>query len=375
MSGRWSRAAASRRWAELGDLVERPLVAGLACSALWPVSYVVARWAEYRDPVATTVMLVVSIGLPLLLCRMGRRGIGPWTSALAILSSIALTLLVGRQVAVPDPEAGNWMNAWGVAVVVVLVFARPVEEPLLAMVGVTVVNLALAPTGDPQAVHIAPMPVGAAVPATICAIGLASVLRTSVRASRATRAEADAAEQRRAIADAVHSDRRRRFAEWDATAAPLLEDIATGRRDPTDPAVGEECARLAAGLRSQLADRPESVFEALLRDDITRAQERGGALTVDDLGAGDRLDPSDRILVVDLIREASADDGPGIIALTLLDSDVGAVVLLDVEGTPIPAGPAWTRAAGLGTTTSESPTRWWWDAELRGAPTAQSSGR
>lgn len=339
------------------------------CTALWPVGTLVARWSDYRDPVVATILLVASVALPLALCRLSRRGIGPWASGLSIVTSVGLTLFVGLQVDIAGREPASWMNSWGVAAAIVLVFSRPIEEPLLAMTGVTVVNVAVTPAWDPQTLQLAPMTVGAAVPATFCAIGLVSVLRTSVRASRTARAEADAAEQRRAIADAVRSDRRRRFAEWDATAAPLLEDIAAGRRDPADPAVGAACARLAGRLRSQLDDRPESVFEALLRDDITRAQERGGTLTVDDLGAGDNLASSDRILVVDLIREACGDGGPCAVALTLLDSPRGAVVLLAVDGSPVPTGPAWTRAATLGTRTSETVTRWWWDAELTGTHT------
>lgn len=375
MSGRWSRAAAARRWSELGDLVERAIPAGIAVTALWPVGTVAGRWADYRDPAVVTVLLVASVALPLVLCRASRRGIGPWMSLSSVVATVGLTLLVGLQVETPGMEPANWMNSWGVAAAIVLVFSRPVEEPLLAMAGVTAVNVAVIPAGDPQAWQLAPMTVGAAVPATACAIGLASVLRTSVRDSRATRAAAEAAEQRRAAADAVHRERRRRAAEWDATAAPLLEDVAAGRRDPADPSVARTCADLAARLRARLDDRPESVFEIVLCGDVLRAQQRGGSLTVDDLGAGDRLDPRHRILVAALVREVCANRDACTVALTLLDTDGGALVLLDVDGAPVPAGPAWTGAAGLGTTTAESPTRWWWDAELRPEPAVQTSGR
>lgn len=374
LSRRWSRAAARRRWNELSDLIGAPLAAGIAFAAAWPVTAVVLQWSDYRDPVAAVAILVVAVAVPLALCQLGPQGIGPLASLLAGGSSVLLTVLLGLQLNVPDTGGQLWMNSWGVAAAIVLAFARPVEEPLAVMAGVLIASLAVLPIapGDVQALHIAPMTIGAAFPATVCGVALAATMRAGVRAARRARAAAEMNEQRRAVEDAVHLERQHRFARWEAAVAPLLDDIASGRLRPDDPAVGEQCGRLSRRLRAELAAAPESLFEALLRPEIAELEARGGRLLIQDLDVGYRLREDDRVLLVELAREVCRTGPPGSVALTLLDdgSDLRARAILAVDGLPVPAGRAWVAAAGRpgATMTMESATCWWWDAEVRCSP-------
>lgn len=371
---RWSRATARARWTELGDGLGTALTAAIVFAGLWPLSALILQWSDYRSPPAAAAMLVVALAVPLILCRLGPRGIGPGASSIAGVSSVLLTVLLGLQLDGTDSGGAHWMNSWGVAVAIVLAFARPVEEPLAVMTGVLIANVAVKPLapGDVQALHIAPMTIGAAFPATVCAIALAATMREGIRTARRLRASAEETEQRLAVADAVYQERRQRFARWEAAVAPLLEDVAAGRREPDDPGVGRQCADLSRRLRAELSAAPESLFEVLLGPEMAGLASRGGRVLVHDLDVGYRLCEDDRVLLVELVREMCATELPGTVQITILEgaSDRNALVILGVDGLPAPSGPAWAAAQRRegATTTAESPTRWWWDAEMRCKP-------
>lgn len=345
--------------------MSRPLTAGIAFAALWPLTTLVVQWPDYRNPGVAAAILVVAVAVPLGLCRLGPRGIGPVVSLLAGTSSVLLTVLLGLQLEGPGSGAQHWMNSWGVAVALVLAFAPPAEEPIAVMAGVVVACYVDSPiaAGDIQALHIAPMSVGAAFAPTICAVALAATLRTGVRAARQTREGAERNEEHLAVGNAVHRERRRRFARWEAAVVPVLEAVADGRLEPDDPEVGARCGRLAERLRAELSATPESLFEALLDAEVAELESRGGRLTVQDLDIGYHLLEADRVLLVGLVREVCAHGLPGTVVLTLVDdgSDEIARAVLAVDGMPLPDGPQWPGA----TLTVESPTRWWWDANVR----------
>lgn len=368
MTGRWSRSAARDRWDELGGMLQVGLSAGVAVMALWPLTALVLHWSEYHDPPVAGAIFVFAVGIPLFLCWQGPRGIGPFVSLLAGGSSAVLTLLLGLQLDGTDPGGQHWMNSWGVASAFVLAFARPVAEPLAIMTGVLIANFAVKPIGDAQALHIAPMTIGAAVPPAVAGVVLAAMLRRAVRAVRETRASTEAADQRRAVAEAVHEQRRTRFAHWESAVAPLLDDIATGRKSPDDPSVAARCAELSERLRVELSAQPESLFDALLEPDMARLERCGGRLIVRDLDMGHRLREEDRVALVGAVREVCGLDQPAAVQLALLDGDEQqALVIMAVEGVPVPDSPQWRAATRrtAATMTAESPTRWWWDATLQ----------
>ena len=358
---RWSRESARRRWVELGDLVERPLTVGVVALSMWPACSLVLNLSSYRSPPAAAAVLVVAVAIPLVLCRVARRGIGLFVSLATIAASTTLSVVLGLLI-VGDTDETHFMNSWSAAGVVVLVFARPVEEPLLGLVGALAANVAV--TGldpaDLQAWHIAPTTIGAPVPMTVCAIALAGFLRSSVRTSRRMRAALELAEHQRALADAVQDGRDQRYARWDRTVTPLLDRIAAGLDDPEDPEVRAECARLASALRAQLAGGSPSPFSVLLEPERTALQARGGDLRVHDIGVGDALDEYDRVRLTEMVRELSTETGIVSLSLVGTPDEDRALVVIGGDGVPAPLGGAWA----TGTTTQDSPTRWWWDAEV-----------
>lgn len=56
------------------------------------------------------------------------------------------------------------------------------------------------------------------------------------------------------------------------------------------------------------------------------------------------------------------------LTLTAGGADLHALVVLSVDGIPVPDSPAWTAAGRSGTLTQEPATRWWWDAEVQCEP-------
>jgi hypothetical protein len=339
-----------------------PLPVATVLMAIWPSVVMVLHWPDYADPRVAVGVLAGTLLLAVGLCRLGPHGIGPATSLAACCAVLGLAWALGLQLADPYPDGSYWMNSWGVAVGLVLAFARPPEEPLALGVGLTLVYVIVAPEplDDLQAVHYAPLTFGAAIPATVCAIALAATLRVSVTAVRAIRARADAAEQRVAVADAVQRERERRFARWESAIVPLLEDVACGRRSPRDPAVARESARLSRRLRAQLSAAPESLFESLLGPSIWRLQARGGDLVVRDLDVGYRLREDDRVRLSERIRALCDGDGVATVQV-MLDAGPGdrATVVIAVDGLPPPDARDWA-----GALTVENPLLWWWDAEL-----------
>lgn len=356
-----------------------PLPVAIAVTAVWPVSGLVLNWSAYREPLVAAAVLVAAVALPLALCVRGPRGIGPVMSVLSCAAALALTGALGLQLDHPYPDGAFWMNSWGMAAAVVMAFARPAEEPLALAAGVLVVTAVVAPSPftDPQVLHVAPMAIGAAVPATVCAVALATALRAGVRSARAVRAAAEAAEQRLAVADAVHLERGLRFVRWESAIVPLLDAVASGRRDPADPELARECAELARGLRAQLSAAPESLFEALLGPAGERLRGRGGELIVRDLDVGYRLREAGRVRLTERVEEVCETDGTGTVQLTLLAAESGerAAVIVCVEGLPVPSTPGWSAHGGA--LTRDGPHRWWWDAEMEldPAPALRSPGR
>jgi hypothetical protein len=358
MTARWSRAAARARWAGLEPSLRATLPAGIAITALWPLGGLLLYWPTYRDPWVVAGAWAASVALPLLLVARGPRGIGPAAAAAAAATTITLTAVVGLQL--DDARDGYFMNSWGVAAAVVLAFARPPEEPLAVGAGIFAVTALLNTplTSDLQVRHIAPMAIGAALPATAWAVMVAVVLRATLGAARRLRVEAEAVEDRLATAEAVRRERRRRFARWESEIVPVLEAIAAGRRDPADAATVAECARTARLLRAELSASSESMFEALLAAQAERMRARGGELVIRDLDVGHLLQERDRIALTDRVS-GLVDDGAAAVELTVLSAGATAMVVLAATGVTPPDTRPWG-----GTLTVAGSRQWWWDGEL-----------
>lgn len=341
----------------------------MALSAVWPATAYSLNWSNYRDPMLVGALLVVAVGLPLILCWLGPRGLGMFTSALAVVTMAGLELLLPTQTIDLARSGAHWIDGCGATVVIVLVFSRPFWEVVLSVMILVASNVAAltVPAGPGGMSDVGDLLAGGMLLAAVCAVALVGALRRALSAARQARAVADQAYERRAILKAIQRERRLHFARWEEAVAPFLEDVAAGRRSPADHGFAAECGRLARSLRQELADRSDSLIEVLLRDEIAGVRSRGGNVVINDLDVGHRVSPETRVELVKLIRELCAQDSTRDVQLALLagDSEDRAVAVLSVVGAGVPDSRVWRAAREAGTVTFETPDRWWWDLELR----------
>jgi signal transduction histidine kinase len=151
-------------------------------------------------------------------------------------------------------------------------------------------------------------------------------------ALRAARAETDLAAAR-AVAAAVHRDRRARLRHLTHGTFPLLADIGAGRVDPFDPAVQRRSASLAGALRRTLTRPPgPPTLITTFEPTLLAAEDRGVGVEVQVTGDVPDLPQ----VVADDVRQAVA---------TALDAVGDGRVLLTLTGESIfltitAAGPA-----------------------------------
>lgn len=360
---RWSRRLARQRWRELGVVTGPPLVIGLLGVGLWPAVALVASWSRYENPFVAVGIYLVSLLIVGALCLLGPRGIGLSASAGAGLAVAGLNVLLAAQVAAGEPYGlALWLNTWGVAVPLVLALCRPVEEPTAILGLLTATNFAAVHRAGLGSVALVEEIVHMTVSLPIAAAGivLAGALRTSVGNTRRARERAAELSRREQVRRGVEAERRAWIADWETRIAPVLEDVATGRRCARDPALGLRCRALSDALRVALGSRGESVLEALL------PRSPDVELTIRDLDVGHRLVAADRVALTDLVGRICASEASGTLQLTLL-ADVDeprtrAVAILAGAGLPAPSGRL------PGTVVTEGPDRWWYDVVLRCEP-------
>lgn len=379
LTGRWSVATARERWAELRAFNGTVLAAGILVMALWPLVAMIDYWDLYTAPVFVAGIYVASVALPMAMWRLGPRGIGPVTSLLSIAVAITLALLLRGQldpIEIVQNGASFWLNSWATTTFFVLALTRPAEEPALGFVVITAIDIQAYLPRDASlfVLQNAPGRAGAAFVPAVAILGMVMAQRAGVRAVARGQALAAAAEQQLAVTDAVARERAARFVGWEATVAPLLEDLAAGRRDAAHPAVVAEAHRLGERLRAQLSAVADSLFVALLRDPADELARRGGELTISDVDIGFRLRETDRIMLVQLVTDVCARPDASAVELTLLgDAEDGtALIVLAVTGTPVPPTPAWQRVVHdpRAALSPASRTSWYWDLaiELDPAP-------
>jgi hypothetical protein len=88
----------------------------------------------------------------------------------------------------------------------------------------------------------------------LCVAVMAAVLRRIATEAAAATRELERVRTAEAVAVAAHRRRAQRFAELDATAAPLLTGLADGTLTPSDPLVRRDCAVEAARMRRLFAE-------------------------------------------------------------------------------------------------------------------------
>lgn len=356
---RWSRRRAQERWRELGVFTGRPLWIGLFGVGMWPAAALAVAWPRYAQPLVAVAVYVASLLLLGALCLRGPHGIGLLGSVGSGLAVATLNIVLTAQVPAGEPFAeALWLQAWGAAVPLVLALCRPVEEPVAILGLLVATNVAAVIRADLDAGRLAEAAhMGLVVPFAVSGIVLAGALRASVGNARRDREESEKVALRERVRTSVDEERAGRFARWEERIAPLLDEVASGRRSSRDAALGARCRALADALRADLARRGGSVLDSLL------PRPPGVELTIRDLDVGHRLVAAERIALADLVRAVCAGTLTGSLQLTLLADAAApatrAVAILAADGLPPPAGPL------LGTLIADGPDRWWYDVPLR----------
>jgi membrane protein implicated in regulation of membrane protease activity len=155
-----------------------------------------------------------------------------------------------------------WINYWIVAVPGILGFARPPEEPISLGLAITLADVVLIARGnfDLAALHIAPLIASSPLVLTAGCVAVVVALRSSVVRARLIREETRRLEYQTQLAAAARQERQARLNQLDRRTAPLLEDIAEGRRLVSDPRLAIECQQLAYHLRAQQSPSERSLL-------------------------------------------------------------------------------------------------------------------
>jgi hypothetical protein len=166
-----------------------------------------------------------------------------------------------------------------------------------------------------------------------------------------------------AVADALHRDRRRRYAELGAV--PLLAGLAAGVLDPADEQVRASCAAEAARMRRLLAERDDVPDPLLheLRACADTAERKGVTVYLGTCGSY----PSPPLAA----RRALTEPAIALLAtaasharVTVIGS-ADAVTVSVVSDSQAPGTVTWPAAAGVTTTQRGSGNRLWMEATWR----------
>ena len=274
--------ASSSRWLDAGRTAMA--VAVLVSFHVFSLASLLVSLDDYEQPLWAVGAYALSLASLVLIVSTGRRGVlAPWV--VVVVGLVAPAILVLQNVAAPLETADGWAD-WGSEAIVSLLFAITGLGPWWA--GIVALVSWLVAQGDALAELLRP---GTAV--IVAAMLFARSLRANERAVATAEAEASLTMARgRAERETVQHLAARYQALSRSTATSLLQGIADGDIDPTDPRVQVDCAVEERFIRSIMRLDPESgVLHAMTMRLALAAYGARRRLTVD---LGDVVDFSSR---------------------------------------------------------------------------------
>jgi hypothetical protein len=330
VGGRWSKARARQRCEPLSRIIWVALPSGLAVFTVVNAVQLGLGWPGYRHPWIAVALLLWLAATFLLVWYRSPTGVGPVLSAIALLTGPAACLIMGTQLseaAVAGPA--NWVAGFCVVPIAALPLSRPAEEMLLGVAGLAAAQAyVMADAGRTLRDLFAIVMSGGAGPIIGVAILLyVAVVRQmdTIHREQARRA-LQAVWSRIYFQDAVVS-LQDKVTETQATAARVLDAVADGTADLSDPGLQRTCAALTADLRRELRNLGQP---SLL---LTEIMPHDGGLrwnVTDEYNASQHFAYQDRLALVKALRSVLplAPEGVSVSVLPLPENALAKVVVV-----------------------------------------------
>jgi hypothetical protein len=256
---------------------------------------------------------------------------------------VAVTLAVSTAAAAGCPAGAllqtDW--AWGTAgwTGVLVLLRRPLAQVAGFLAAQALATLAVLARDGLDRTTLAGFITVLAGSAAIQLVAAAAARRLDVtarEAARAGRAEA-AAREHAVIAAELHAARQARWLAVQATAGPLLRELAAGTADPADPRVRAACAAEAARLRRLMAESDDSPDPLVheLHACADAAQRRGVAVDIETAGVLPAVPAQARRVITDTAIAILA-GARSLARVTVIAVRAGVAVSL-VADSPVPA--------------------------------------
>jgi hypothetical protein len=287
-------------------------------------------WPGYRDPWVAVALLCWLAATFLLVWYRSPSGVGPVLSGVALLTGPAACLIMGSQLsgaAVAGPA--NWVAGFCVVPIAALPFSRPAEEMMLGVAGLAAAQAhVMADAGRTLRDLFAIVMSGGAGPIIGVAImAFVAVIRQldAIHREQAQRA-LQAVWSRIYFQDTVVS-LQDKVTATQATAAGILDAVADGTADVSDPGVQRTCATLTADLRRELRNlgQPSLLLTEIMSHDAGLRWN-----VTDEYNVSQHFAYADRLLLVRALRSVLplAAEGVSVSVLPLPENALAKVVVV-----------------------------------------------
>jgi hypothetical protein len=342
---RWSRARARQRCEPLSRFIWVALPSGLAVFTIVNAVQLGLGWPSYRHPWIAVALMGWLAATFLLIWYRSPSGVGPVLAAIALLTGPAACLVMGTQLS-EDTVTGpaNWVAGFCVVPIVALALSRPAEEMLLGVASLAAAQAhVMADAGRTLRDLHAIVMSGGAGPVIGVAITLyIAVIRQmdTIHREQAQRA-LQAVWSRIYFQDTVIS-LQDKVTETQATAARVLDAVADGTAQVSDPGLQRACATLTTDLRRELRNLGQP---ALL---LTEIMPPDGGLrwnVTDEYNVSQHFAYPDRLALVKALRSVLplAPDGVSVSVLPLPENALAKVVVVSGPD-PVPQTTEWQAA-------------------------------
>jgi len=299
---RWSRERARQRCEPLSRYLWVALPYGLAVFTAVNAVQLALGWAAYRHPWIAVGLLVWLAATFLVIWHRSPSGVGPVLSGVALLTGPAACLIMAAQLsqnAVGGPA--NWVSGFCVVPIAALPFSRPTEEMLAGVAGLAAAQAyVMAGAGQTlRDLHTIVMSGGAGPIIGVAILLFVAVVRQmdTIHREQAERG-LQAVWSRIYLQDTVVS-LQDKVTETQASAASVLDAVAAGTADVSDPGLQRTCAGLSADLRRELRNLGQP---SLL---LTEIMPPGADLrwnVADEYNVSQHFAYADRLLLVRALR-------------------------------------------------------------------------